>query len=164
MIYVYTDGSAYPNPDGVGGWAFYGLFYNQTFSASGGDNFTTNNRMELKAVIEALEYIKNFYGVNHKIVVYSDSKYVVHGFNAWMHYWRKNGIRNRKNLDQWDKLLMLERIMDIKAGWVKGHSGNYYNDIVDEMANEVRIEFEKEELERMWAEQQQKELGSVSFC
>ena len=129
---VYTDGACLGNP-GPGGWAWAvpgGEW------ACGADPDTTNNRMELQAVLEALRQISG------PVEVVSDSTYVVNCFrDRWYEGWRKRGWKNSKreqvaNRDLWEQVIGLyeEREPDISFRWVKGHSGNEWNEIVDQLA------------------------------
>jgi ribonuclease HI len=152
-VEIFTDGSVYPNPKGVGGWAYYAYAGDKVFKNKGGANFTTNNRMELQAVIESLQDTQILFGNDCTTIIYSDSKYVVNGFNNWMHYWQRKGITERANMDQWKELMHLGSIIRSKAVWIRGHSKNYYNDLVDDMANQARHEFTEAEIERMWQQE-----------
>lgn len=124
---VYTDGSCLKNPNGPGGYGWICFDENEKeenriyLESSGGEDSTTNNRMELKAVIDCLEHISFDY-----LTIYSDSKYVVDSIN-------KNYKRN-KNLDLWKEFNRVKKGKRITLNWVKGHSGNEFNDYVDELA------------------------------
>lgn len=132
---VYTDGSCIANP-GPGGYAAILVSEDcDDIIVSGGSPHTTNNRMELMAVIQALHRIENPAVIN----IYSDSQYVVKAFTAnWLTSWIRNGWRNSKgpvkNKDLWLILLELVRKHHVKFFWVKGHSGNHYNEKCDELA------------------------------
>lgn len=123
---IYTDGSCMPNP-GPGGWAFVVLpnDYDPNpieFHISGGERCTTNNRMELTAVIEALEFDND----QKDYLIYSDSMYVI---NCAKGKWKR-----KKNIDIWKKYENASKGKNIDWVWVKGHSNNKYNEIVDELA------------------------------
>ncbi len=140
-IEIYTDGACSGNP-GIGGWAAV-LTYNKNMKEiSGGNENTTNNRMELLAVIEALKAIKEPCIVK----IYSDSAYVVNAFlNDWISSWQKNNWKNSskeevKNIDLWNELLILAKKHNVKFIKVKGHSNNELNNRCDELA---RKEIEK---------------------
>jgi ribonuclease HI len=126
---IYTDGSCIPNP-GPGGWAFVVLPDDNSIEwhVSGGENHTTNNRMELFAVIESLEFCHN----KKNFLIYTDSQYVIKC---------ATGIYSRKkNKDLWDKYDIVSNQKNIEWEWVKGHSGDKYNEIVDKLAKqEARI-------------------------
>lgn len=131
---IYTDGACLGNP-GPGGWAALIIDNNQERILSGNNEMTTNNRMELLAVIKALE------SINHhlEITIYTDSKYVINGITSWIKKWKTNDWKNSsktpvKNIDLWKILDVSSQKKKIKWVWVKGHSGNNYNDRVDEIA------------------------------
>ena len=131
---IYTDGACLGNP-GPGGWAALIIDNNQERILSGNNEMTTNNRMELLAVIKALE------SINHhlEITIYTDSKYVINGITSWIKKWKTNDWKNSskttvKNIDLWKILDVSSQKKKIKWVWVKGHSGNTYNDKVDEIA------------------------------
>lgn len=134
-VTIYTDGACSGNP-GPGGWGAI-LSYNGTEKElSGGEKQTTNNRMELTAVIEALAALKEPCVVE----LYSDSKYVIDALDkGWALGWRKKGwIKSDKkpalNPDLWEKLLELTEKHEMRYHWVKGHAENKYNNRCDEMA------------------------------
>jgi len=135
MIEIYTDGACKGNP-GVGGWGaliINGLAEDEIY---GGEKETTNNRMELKAVIMALEKINN----NEKATIYTDSVYVQKGINEWIDKWKVNGWRasnkkSVKNKDLWVELDELSANFQLTWVWVKGHSGNIGNEKADNLAN-----------------------------
>lgn len=132
IVEIWTDGSCNPNP-GKGGWAF-AISKEEYFT--GFDQNTTNNIMEMTAVAEAIAYAK-FEFPMHSIKIYSDSQYVVNGFNSWMHGWKRKGWTKKggpiKNLDLWK--VLHENHEDVELIWVKGHSGNDMNDFVDVLAS-----------------------------
>ncbi len=134
---VYTDGACSGNP-GPGGWA-WAVAPDGEPHDSGGDPRTTNQRMELIAVIEALRSL----GVGSEagpVEVVSDSTYVVNCFrDEWWRKWERNGWRNSKkqpvaNAELWKDLVELVRAGDVRFRWVKGHSGDRLNDLVDALA------------------------------
>ena len=137
---IYTDGACLGNP-GPGGWAALIIDNNQERILSGNNEMTTNNRMELLAVIKALE------SINHRleITIYTDSKYVINGITSWIKSWKTNDWKSSskapvKNIDLWKILDVNSQKQNIKWVWVKGHSGNTYNDKVDEIArNQAEI-------------------------
>jgi len=134
-VQIYTDGACRGNP-GVGGWGA-SLSYNGTHKEIyGGEQETTNNRMELTAVIEALKALKE----PSDLTINSDSKYVLSGINEWMPNWKKRNWKTAsrkpvKNVDLWQQLDAQIQPHKIKWVWVKGHSGNPGNDRADELAN-----------------------------
>ncbi len=134
-IEIYTDGACSGNP-GPGGWGAVLLYKEHRKEISGGVKETTNNRMEMQAVIEALKTLKK---ESAKMVVYTDSKYVLTGISEWIHGWKKNGWKNAakkpiKNIDLWQELDAEVAKHEIKWVWVKGHNGNKYNEIADKLA------------------------------
>lgn len=131
-IIIYTDGACSGNP-GKGGWAAILLYKNHRKNLSGVYRLTTNNRMELIAVIEALKSIKN---KNIPVIVYSDSQYVVESINkAYIYQWENKPFKKVKNPDLWKELIILIRSFeDIQFEWVKGHSNNTLNAECDTMA------------------------------
>lgn len=144
-IRIYTDGACSKNP-GPGGWAAVLLFSNSKQEISGFEPDTTNNRMELKAIIEAIKLAQTL-GYN-KIDVYSDSSYCVNTVrNKWIKKWEYNGWKtikgeNVKNKDLWEKLSQLiKKHKGVNLIKVKGHSGNKHNERADLLA--------RKEIERM---------------
>lgn len=134
-IVVYTDGACSGNP-GPGGWAALLLFGEHKKELSGGEKNTTNNRMEIMAVIQALKSLKE----PCMVKVHSDSAYVVNCFQqGWYKSWLKNGWKNSKkqpveNQDLWKELLKLMEGHQVEYIKVKGHSDNEYNNRCDELA------------------------------
>ena len=132
-IIIYTDGSSRGNP-GPGGYGIvmqkYGTNYSKEFSE--GYRKTTNNRMELLAVIVALEKLKK---LNQKVHVYTDSKYVSESVEKkWVNSWEKKGFKNKKNPDLWIRFLKTFREHKVRFFWVKGHNNNPRNERCDELA------------------------------
>ena len=133
-IIIYTDGACSGNP-GVGGWGAILMFKEHEKKILGGNKETTNNQMEIRAVIEALKTIKK----PAEIIIYTDSKYVMDGITKWINGWKKNGWRTAdrkpvKNSELWQELDQEVNRHNIEWRWVKGHSGDKYNDIADELA------------------------------
>ena len=134
IIRIWTDGACSGNP-GPGGWGVLIKDNNTVEELSGSEAITTNNRMEMIAVINALKSINS----NKKIVIFTDSKYVKDGISSWINNWKINNWKNSqkkdvKNKDLWQELDMLTKKYDIQWEWVKGHSGNIENDIADRLA------------------------------
>ena len=134
-VEIYTDGACSGNP-GAGGWGAVLLYEQHKKELYGNAKETTNNRMELTAVIEALKALKK----PCNVTLYSDSKYVVYSVNKdWVYKWENNNwIKSDKkpalNVDLWKELLALLEIHRVKFVWVKGHNGNNYNERCDELA------------------------------
>ncbi|MDC3011813.1 ribonuclease HI [SAR86 cluster bacterium] len=134
-IVIYTDGACKGNP-GPGGWGVLILLENEQIELSGGSKETTNNQMELTAVIKAL----NFFEKKIKVDLYTDSKYVMDGITDYIKKWKINGWQTAnkkpvKNMNLWKILDELNNLHDINWNWVKGHSGNPENEKADALAN-----------------------------
>jgi len=141
-IKIYTDGSARGNP-GPAGYGIVIIKDNKTKELGGRANHATNNQMEIKACIKALEYLKKN-KINDDIEIYSDSKYVINGIESWIENWKKNGWRTagRKdvlNKELWQDLDKLNKEYKIKWNYVEGHSGDIYNDRADEIATSYAL-------------------------
>tara|TARA_B000000437_G_scaffold38646_1_gene26372 strand:+ start:333 stop:767 length:435 start_codon:yes stop_codon:yes gene_type:complete len=131
---IYTDGACSGNP-GPGGWGVLIQLDDKNIELSGGDNETTNNRMELMAAIIALEEINKDYKIN----LYTDSNYVKDGITRWISNWKKNSWKTAnkkdvKNKDLWIRLDSAIKGKDISWIWVKGHAGNAGNEQADYLA------------------------------
>lgn len=144
MITIYTDGGCSGNP-GPGGWAFVALAQNGAMIAcqSGGERQTTNNRMELRAVISALEFAQDMSA--ESVVICTDSQYVKNGITDWIRKWKINGWKNSKkeavkNRELWEELDDKVSHDRMSFRWVKGHAGIEFNEKCDQM---VRAEMEK---------------------
>lgn len=134
VLKIYSDGACSGNP-GPGGWGAVLLWGENIKKISGAEKDTTNNQMELKAAIEAIKSIKK----SVKIELYTDSQYVKNGITKWIHGWKLNNWNNGKvkNKELWQELDMVTSKYEIEWKWVKGHSGNTYNEIADELAREA---------------------------
>ena len=137
LIKVYTDGACSGNP-GPGGWGVFIENSGNVTELSGRDENTTNNRMELKAVIEALK----FFTTNSELTIHTDSKYVMDGASRWIINWKKNNWKTAqkkdvKNKDLWIELDNLLNYHDVSWVWVKGHDGIYGNERADYLATSV---------------------------
>lgn len=134
-VTIYTDGACSGNP-GPGGWGALLMYKDTKKEISGGKKDTTNNVMELTAVIEGLKLLK----FPCKVKLYSDSAYVVNGFNQkWIYGWIKNGWKNSnkepvKNKELWQELYDLTKVHEVEFIKVKGHADNEYNNRCDELA------------------------------
>ena len=140
QVEVYTDGSCFGNP-GTGGWAYVIVLKNRdTIQRNGSSPHTTNNRMELRAIIQSLDYICKSNLQFDTIVIYTDSKYIADTFNCkWINNWYKNNWITStktpvKNKDLFVILYNYYIKYDLHFRWVKGHSTNTYNNIVDQLA------------------------------
>lgn len=139
IIEIYTDGACSGNP-GKGGWGAVLLYKEHKKEISGFQEETTNNQMELMAVIESLKTIKK----PIKIIIHTDSTYVKDGITKWIFNWKKNGWKTAnkkpvKNYELWQDLDEIAKKYEIEWKWVKGHSGNKYNEIADELARNAII-------------------------
>lgn len=131
MIKIYTDGAAKGNP-GNGGYGAILEFQGKRKELSEGFRMTTNNRMELLAVIKALESIKK---PGWEVLVYSDSKYVVDAVEkGWLAGWVKKNFKDKKNVDLWKRYLEAAKVHKVRFQWVKGHAGHAENERCDELA------------------------------
>ena len=134
MITIYTDGASRGNP-GPGGFGTILMYKQHKKELSQGFRMTTNNRMELLAVIRGLQALK---GQGHRVTVYSDSKYVVDAVkNGWIWNWQKKGFKGKKNMDLWQQFIPLYNKHQVDFKWVKGHDGNYFNERCDQLAVEA---------------------------
>ena len=134
-VVIYTDGACKGNP-GPGGWGALLRWGDHARELFGGEAQTTNNRMELTAVIEALAALK----LRSQVAVYTDSAYVKNGITAWIHNWKLRGWRTAdkkpvKNVDLWQRLDTLASQHDVRWHWVRGHDGDPANERADELAN-----------------------------
>ena len=135
-IDIYTDGACRGNP-GPGGWGALLIYKDANKTIYGGEKNTTNNRMEMTAIIEALKIVK----MDCEITLYTDSKYVMDGITKWLPNWKKKGwiTSNKKpvkNKDLWQILEECISKQNIEWQWVKGHAGIPGNEKADELANQ----------------------------
>lgn len=136
-IIIYSDGGCDPNP-GAGGWGYVLIHEDkETEEAFGGDTDTTNNKMELTAVIKALDSLQD----RCTVKVFSDSKYVVNGINHWLQNWMKSNFKNGsiKNQELWRSIWDYKDTHDLYAYWVRGHSGVLMNERADQLATKGRL-------------------------
>ncbi len=133
-VIIYTDGACSGNP-GPGGWGAYMICDSKTKRIFGSEKNTTNNRMEIKAAIEALKTLK----WKCDVELHTDSVYLKNGITTWIEKWiQNNWYSNKKlvkNIDLWQDLLEITKEHNISWYWVKGHSDNVGNNIADELAN-----------------------------
>ncbi len=139
-IIIYTDGSSLGNP-GPGGWGTVIIEKDKVIKELGGcEKNTTNNRMEMMAVVQALKYLEKIKHIGD-IIIHADSAYVLGGITSWVFNWEKNGWKTSKkepvlNQDLWKELITLARSSKSKLKWqkVKGHSGILHNELADKIA------------------------------
>jgi len=137
LVEIYTDGACRGNP-GPGGWGALLTAGEHVKELSGAEPLTTNNRMELTAVIRALEALKR----PSRLRIFTDSEYVRRGITEWVRSWKARGWKTAdrkpvKNQDLWERLDALAAGHQIEWRWVKGHAGNPGNERVDRLANEA---------------------------
>nr|WP_280524749.1 ribonuclease HI [Wolbachia pipientis] len=153
-VTIYTDGACSGNP-GPGGWAAILMYHNESISSkksiSGGERDTTNNKMELKAVINGLKVLKT----SCRVVLYTDSLYIKQGITEWINKWKVNGWRTAdkkpvKNMELWKELDEIALQHDINWKWVKAHNGNMYNEQADRLARKAtkKLKYRNYEIQR----------------
>jgi Ribonuclease HI len=151
-VTIHTDGGCEGNP-GPGGWAAVLRYGDKCREVSGAEIATTNNRMELRAAIEALRALKEAC----EVTLFTDSEYLRNGITGWIHGWRRNGWRTKdrkpvKNSDLWQELDQLARQHVLKWEWLKGHAGHKDNERCDVLArqqiSELRKKHSKAELKQ----------------
>ena len=142
QIRIYTDGGCSGNP-GPGAWAYILLDPQGERRDARFCPETTNNRMELQAVIEALQAVRKRPDLaSARIDLFTDSQYVKNGISDWIHNWMKNGWKTRskqpvKNQDLWKQLLSLSSAMSVQWRWLQGHAGDHYNEACDRLVQEA---------------------------
>ncbi|MDR1893258.1 MAG: ribonuclease HI [Spirochaetales bacterium] len=146
-VQIYTDGGCLGNP-GPGAWAYLIIFPREKppLSASGGEEATTNNRMELTAVIRALTAVSR--GTFSGVELFTDSQYVKNGIGSWIDRWLKNGWKTKegkpvKNRDLWEELWGLQNQVRPRWHWVKGHGGNPHNEACDALVQQEYAKYRK---------------------
>ena len=145
-LQIYSDGACSGNP-GPGGYAAIILDGDNEIVLRGSSNPTTNNRMELTAFIESIKYVKENHS-NVDVEFFSDSKYLIDGVEKWMTNWKRRGWKAAdkkpvKNLEMWQEIDELTKHVRIKFVWVKGHDGNQYNEMADEIAVEESMKLSR---------------------
>lgn len=135
-ITIYTDGGCWPNDGtGKGGWGF--VCVETGFEDCGGAEPTTNNRMEIEAVIAAIWHHREINGIGQSLRIVSDSQYVVNACTSWMKKWKASGWKKSgglKNADLWQQMDEAMEGVDVRFEWVRGHNGNEYNELADRLA------------------------------
>ena len=136
-VIIHTDGACSGNP-GPGGWGALLQSGDHMKELSGGEDATTNNRMELTAVIRALQQLKN----PCRVEIVTDSKYVMHGITEWIKGWKRNGWKTAsrqpvKNVDLWQELDKEIQSHEVTWHWVKGHNGHDGNELADALARKA---------------------------
>jgi ribonuclease HI len=136
IVQIYTDGACKGNP-GPGGWGALLIYGEHRKELCGGEKLTTNNRMEMTAVIEALAALKG----PSEVVLHTDSTYVMKGMTEWIHAWIKRGWKTAdkkpvKNADLWQLLQAQVQRHKVQWRWVKGHAGDPGNERADQLAND----------------------------
>ena len=140
-VLIYSDGACSGNP-GPGGWGAVLISGKHRKEISGGEQLTTNNRMELLAAISALDALKK----RSEVELYTDSAYVKNGITGWVHGWKKNGWRTAdkkpvKNVELWQALDALRNKHNVAWHWLKGHAGHPENERADELARQAMAPF-----------------------
>ena len=136
VVKIYTDGACLGNP-GDGGWGYIIIKDDTIIENYGGEGNTTNNRMEMTAVIQGLFNCNN----NDKIIIFTDSKYVINGITTWINNWKDNDWKTSnkkevKNKDLWILIDTLLQTKNVSFKYVKAHSGDYYNERADTLAKQ----------------------------
>lgn len=136
-VTIYTDGASRGNP-GKGGWGAVLIYGEHQKTFYGYEALATNNQMELTAVIQALQQLKE----KCEVTIYTDSKYVAQGITEWLPTWKKKSWKNSankpvKNQELWQQLDKLTEKHTIHWLWVRGHSGNHGNELADQLANQA---------------------------
>ena len=139
-ITIYTDGACKGNP-GPGGWGVILRMGKHEKELSGSDPSTTNNRMEMTAVIRGLKALIE----PCEVTIYTDSRYVIDGITKWVHGWKRNGWVNAskqpvRNADLWHDLIEVAKRHEISWQWVRGHNGHPENERVDRLASDAALE------------------------
>ena len=141
LVHIFTDGACKGNP-GPGGWGALLRMGATEKELSGGEPLTTNNRMELTAAIRGLQALTR----PCRVLLTTDSRYVMDGLTKWIHGWRKNGWKTAdrkpvKNADLWQELLAAAAPHRVEWKWVKGHAGHDENERVDQLASAEALKF-----------------------
>ncbi|CZE46216.1 ribonuclease HI [Campylobacter geochelonis] len=137
-ICLFSDGSCLKNP-GAGGWAYILKYKDFVKKQSGAKEHTTNNQMELRAVIEGLKALKE----PCEVLLYTDSSYVANSINSWLFGWVKKNFKNVKNVELWQEYLEISKPHKVKASWIKAHAGHPENEECDTMARDEATKMEE---------------------
>jgi ribonuclease HI len=137
-VTLFCDGSSLGNP-GPGGYGIILKYGDKEKELSGGEADTTNNKMELKAVIEGLKALKE----PCEVEIVSDSSYVVKGINEWLEGWKKKEFKKVKNPKLWQEYIEVSKPHKIKATWVRGHNGHIENERCDKLAKNEALRFKE---------------------
>lgn len=140
-IEIYTDGSCLDNP-GFGGWAYILSYQGHEKVGFGAQANTTNNQMELRAIIEALKALKE----PCEIALYTDSNLMVQSINEWLEGWVKKDFKGKKNVPLWKEYLHAAKPHKITAFWLKAHNGHELNERCDELARKAATELKTKEV------------------
>lgn len=156
QVNVYTDGSALGNP-GPGGYGIVMMAGKHYKEIKEGFRHTTNNRMELLSVIIALEMLKK---PGYKVRIFSDSKYVVDSVEKkWVFGWVKKNFKGKKNADLWKRFLEIYPKHQVEFIWVKGHAGNKYNEVCDQLAVAAANDSKSHTVDQEYEDSQKEEKG-----
>ncbi|WP_086239038.1 ribonuclease HI [Campylobacter devanensis] len=139
IVSLFSDGSCLNNP-GNGGWAYILEYEKYTKNDSGAVLDTTNNQMELLAIINGLKALKEPCIVN----LYTDSSYAANGINSWLEGWKKKSFKNVKNIELWQEIDKLTQIHKVKAHWIKAHAGHPQNELCDKLAKDAAMKLTKD--------------------
>jgi ribonuclease HI len=137
-VTLFCDGSSLGNP-GPGGYGIILRYGDKEKELSGGEADTTNNKMELKAVIEGLKALKE----PCEVEIVSDSSYVVKGINEWLEGWKKKEFKKVKNPKLWQEYIEVSKPHKIKATWIRGHNGHIENERCDKLAKNEALRFKE---------------------
>jgi len=147
VVVIYTDGSAYPNPNGDGGWAFYCTFKGKDAIRYGSARMTTNNAMELEAIRHALLYVPMGKKFDYPILIFTDSQYSKNALTKWVHGWEDRQwttasgapVRNRGIIEPtFKRITAMQEHRTVEIRWVMGHAGIPENELVDQRAGYAR--------------------------
>ena len=138
-VIIYTDGACSGNP-GKGGWGAILMYGDLKKEISGANPNTTNNQMELLAIINGLKALKEPCIVN----LYTDSSYAANGINSWLDGWKKKSFKNVKNIELWQEIDKLTQIHKVKAHWIKAHAGHPQNELCDKLAKDAAMKLTKD--------------------